>query len=140
YACAESIGKHFSISSEAEASARNWPADELQTAREQGRFEEESWRVRKDGTRFWANVVINALRDHEGHLRGFAKITRDHTSRKRYEELQRNERQINGFLAMLAHELRNPLDPIRHALDLMGTRAMDERTREWAREVIERQF
>jgi PAS domain S-box-containing protein len=139
YAASEIIGRHFSTFYPAEAIGRNWPENELQIAREQGRFEEEGWRVRKDGSRFWASVVITALRDPDGRLRGFAKITRDLTSRKRYEELQRNERQINGFLAMLAHELRNPLDPIRHALDLMGTRGMDDRTRNWARDVIERQ-
>ncbi len=139
YTADEIIGRHFSIFYPAEAIMRNWPENELQIAREQGRFEEEGWRLRKDGSRFWASVVISPLWDPEGRLRGFAKITRDLTSRRRYEELQRNERQINGFLAMLAHELRNPLDPIRHALDLMATEQADARTREWARQVIERQ-
>jgi CheY-like chemotaxis protein len=72
-------------------------------------------------------------------LRGFAKVTRDLTTRQRFEEMQRSQRQTNNFLAMLAHELRNPLDPIRHALDLMALQPADPNAREWAREVIDRQ-
>ncbi len=66
-----------------------WPEDELRLATREGRFEDEGWRVRKDGSRFWANVVITALRDDEGKLLGFAKITRDLTERKRHEEALR---------------------------------------------------
>ena len=139
YKADEIIGRHFSTFYPPEAIARNWPENELQIAREHGRFEEEGWRVRKDGTTFWANVTITALYDGEGKVRGFVKITRDLTSRKRFEELQRSERQMNGFLAMLAHELRNPLDPIRHALDLMSIRSDDLDTQTWARQVIDRQ-
>ena len=69
-----------------EAIDRGWPAHELKVARAEGRFEDEGWRVRKDGSRFWANVVITALRDEPGILRGFSKITRDMTERKRAEE------------------------------------------------------
>jgi anti-anti-sigma regulatory factor len=59
---------------------------ELKTASEQGRFEDEGWRVRKDGSRFWANVIITALRDKEGRLRGFGKVTRDLSERKKSDE------------------------------------------------------
>src|SRR4029077_20032470 len=61
----------------------------LETLRRDGRFEDESWRVRKDGSRFWANVVITALRDPKGEVIGFAKVTRDLTSRREAEERER---------------------------------------------------
>lgn len=139
YKASEIIGRHFSVFYPQEAIARHWPENELQMAREYGRFEDEGWRLRKDGTAFWANVIITAVYDDQGVLRGFAKITRDLTTHKRYEEMQRNQRQTNNFLAMLAHELRNPLDPIRHALDLMALQPADAGTRDWARDVIDRQ-
>ncbi|TMH15525.1 MAG: PAS domain S-box protein, partial [Betaproteobacteria bacterium] len=105
-----------------------------------GRFEDEGWRLRKDGTAFWANVIITALHDAEGRLRGFAKVTRDMTERKRVEALERGEQEMNEFLAMLAHELRNPLAPIRNALDLMRIKSAGDSTQEWSRNVIDRQL
>lgn len=86
YRAEEIIGRHFSQFYPQEALDRDWPGYELRMAREQGRFEDEGWRVRKDGTQFWANVVITALRDENGELRGFSKITRDMTERNRAEE------------------------------------------------------
>ncbi len=86
YTAAEIIGKHFSTFYTDDAIERGWPAHELDHATRLGRFEDEGWRVRKDGTRFWANVVISALRDQHGNLRGFSKITRDLTERRRQEE------------------------------------------------------
>ena len=88
-------------------------------ATQHGRVEDEGWRLRKNGTRFWANVVISALRDPDGKLRGFAKVTRDMTERRNLEALLEVDRQKDEFLAMLAHELRNPLAPIRNALQVM---------------------
>ena len=118
YHAGEIIGKHIACFYEADAVARKWPDHELELARANGRYEDEGWRRRKDGTRFWANVSITALRDADGALRGFAKVTRDLTTRRQVEELRRTERRTNEFLAMLAHELRNPLSPMRTALDL----------------------
>ncbi|MEO8752776.1 MAG: PAS domain S-box protein [Casimicrobiaceae bacterium] len=89
YAAHEIIGQHFSKFYSAEALAKDWPAEELRRAREHGRFEDEHWRLRKDGTRFWANVIITALRDANGNLIGFSKITRDLTERRANEELLR---------------------------------------------------
>ncbi|GIK87982.1 MAG: hypothetical protein BroJett026_34630 [Betaproteobacteria bacterium] len=118
YTAADIIGSHFSRFYEPDAVERGWPQHELAMARANGRFEDEGWRVRKDGSRFWASVVITALRDAGGELRGFAKVTRDLTSRRRIEELQRSEARMNEFLAILAHELRNPLAPMRNALEI----------------------
>ena len=89
YRAPEIVGKHFSTFYTAEDVARNWPARELQMASSEGRFEDEGWRVRKDGSRFWANVVITALRDDDGKLVGFSKITRDLTGRRMHEEALR---------------------------------------------------
>jgi PAS domain S-box-containing protein len=86
YAPHEIIGRHFSIFYPREDIEAGKPARELQIAEENGRYEDENWRVRKDGTRFWANVVITALRDETGTLRGFGKVTRDFTNRKRAED------------------------------------------------------
>ncbi|MGZ8198149.1 MAG: hybrid sensor histidine kinase/response regulator [Burkholderiales bacterium] len=86
YAPEEIIGRHFSLFYPRESIDSGWPGYELKTAAAEGRFEDEGWRIRKDGTRFWANVVITALRDPNGRLLGFSKITRDMTERKRHEE------------------------------------------------------
>jgi diguanylate cyclase (GGDEF)-like protein/PAS domain S-box-containing protein len=85
YAATEIIGQHFSKFYTPEAIAQGAPSRVLKTAAEQGYSEEEGWRVRKDGSRFWANVIITALRDKAGNLRGFGKVTRDITNRKEAE-------------------------------------------------------
>jgi PAS domain S-box-containing protein len=82
----EIIGRHFSCFYPPEELASGFPERELQVASQAGRYEEEGWRVRKDGSRFWANVVITPLKDESGTLRGFSKITRDITERKATEE------------------------------------------------------
>ncbi len=86
YSAEEIIGQHFSRFYPQEAIERGWPDHELEVAAAEGRFEDEGWRVRKDGSQFWANVVITALKDERGDLLGFSKITRDMTERKRAEE------------------------------------------------------
>jgi PAS domain S-box-containing protein len=135
----EILGRHFSVFYPADAVNRRWPELELALALERGRFEDEGWRVRKDGTQFWANVVIAPIHDEAKCLRGFAKITRDLTARKQVEELQRGERQANEFLAMLSHELRNPLAPIQSALDVLERKPDDLDVARWGRAVIGRQ-
>ena len=89
YEAHEIIGRHFSTFYTQDAIDRGWPQHELEVAAREGRFEDEGWRVRKDGTRFWANVVITALVDGAGKVRGFSKITRDLTERRRNEEMLR---------------------------------------------------
>ncbi len=86
YRAEEIISQHFSRFYPQEAIDRGWPAHELRVATVEGRFEDEGWRVRKDGSVFWANVIITALKDEHGNLQGFSKITRDMTERKRGEE------------------------------------------------------
>jgi PAS domain S-box-containing protein len=86
YRAEEIIGQHFSRFYPKEAVASGWPTHELEVAAATGRFEDEGWRVRKDGSRFWASVVITALRDEQGNVRGFLKVTRDLTDRKQAEE------------------------------------------------------
>jgi PAS domain S-box-containing protein len=85
----EIIGEHFSIFYTDEDIERGHPEEVLGIAADEGSYEEEAIRVRKDGSTFWANILITALRDEEGNLRGFAKVTRDITARKEAEELER---------------------------------------------------
>jgi hypothetical protein len=89
YTTEEALGKHFSVFYPRELIAEGFPEFELRTAANTGHFENEGWRIRKDGTRFWANVVITALRNGAGELVGFAKVTRDLTARREAEEALR---------------------------------------------------
>ena len=139
YRADEIIGDHFSRFYPEEAIRAGWPKTELELATRDGRFEDEGWRVRKDGTMFWANVVLTALRDDTGALRGFAKVTRDLTERRRMERLEADARQMGEFVAMLAHELRNPLAPIRSAVSVARHPSADAARVGWALEVIDRQ-
>ena len=86
YRAEDILGQHFSKFYPQESRDRQKPQHELEIAAAEGRFEEEGWRIRKDGSRFWANVIINALRGQDGQLIGFSKITRDFTERKSAEE------------------------------------------------------
>jgi PAS domain S-box-containing protein len=139
YKADEIIGHHFSEFYPEEAINRGWPQYELEEARTKGRFEDEGWRIRKDGSSFWANVIITALFDSDGELRGFAKVTRDMTDRKRMESLEISERRMLEFLAMLSHELRNPLAPIRNAVYMMHLKDVADPELKWAIDVIDRQ-
>jgi PAS domain S-box-containing protein len=144
YTESEIVGRHFS-SFYPEEDVRSGKCEfELEVAAQDGRFEDEGWRVRKDGSRFWANVVISSVRDSSGTLVGFAKVTRDLTERKKAEEeraarraAEEANRAKDEFLAMLGHELRNPLAPIAAALQLMQLRGDPRTSKE--QQVIERQ-
>jgi PAS domain S-box-containing protein len=109
YRADEIIGEHFSVFYPEEARRRNHPAYELRRATAEGRYEEEGWRVRKDGSRFWANVVITALFDQEGRHKGFTKVTRDFTEARELREAQLAIQLRDEFLATAGHELRTPL-------------------------------
>jgi PAS domain S-box-containing protein len=95
YRASEIVGQHFQRFYTEEDRAAGVPARALETARREGKFEAEGWRLRKDGTRFWASVVINAIRDETGEIIGFAKITRDITERREAQEaLMRTQAQL----------------------------------------------
>jgi PAS domain S-box-containing protein len=139
YKRSEIIGQHLSVFYTEEGRARKWPEEELRTARESGRFEDEGQRVRKDGSTFWANVVLSPVYGPDGKLHGYAKVTRDLTDQRRVEALEKAQKQTNEFLAMLAHELRNPLAPIRNALHLLSKKPTSDPSELWVREVLQRQ-
>jgi PAS domain S-box-containing protein len=107
YRAAEVIGREFSLFFSEEERRAGRPQSELEQAASTGRFEEEGWRLRADGSRFWAHVVLTALRDTSGRLLGFAKITRDLTDRRQAEETARElERQNNARVIAEAAESR----------------------------------
>jgi PAS domain S-box-containing protein len=140
YAASEIIGRHFSSFYTPQDQQAGKPDEELRTARANGRVEDEGWRVRKDGTLFWANVVITAVYGPKGDLLGYAKVTRDMTQRRRLEELERSSRMMNEFLAMLAHELRNPLAPMRNAITVMQLEPIASAALRDCRDIIDRQL
>jgi len=137
----EILGKPIELFYTHEDRVRGRPAMLLAQAANEGRVEDEGWRVRKDGTRFWADVVITALRDEAGALIGFAKVTRDLTQRKLDEEERRRLdtdriraeealRIRDEFLSIASHELKTPLTALQ--IELYGLlesnqKAMDER-------------
>src|SRR5579871_5243766 len=107
---AEVCGQPFALFFTPQDIINHQPQLELQIALEKGRSEDERWHVRKDGTQFWAMGVVTPLWDAVGKHRGYAKIMRDFTARKRAEmDLAEANQRKDEFLAMLAHELRNPL-------------------------------
>jgi PAS domain S-box-containing protein len=136
YTADEIIGKHFSVFYPAESVASGYCERELALALERGQFEDEGWRVRKDGSQFWANVLITPLYAPDGTHLGYSKVTRDLTERRKWEEdrlklAQANEavRLRDEFLFVASHELRTPLMALQLQLDmLLGQRdAFDEK-------------
>ena len=123
YRADEIIGRHFSTFYTPDAIARDHPAHELEVAVDVGRFEEEGWRVRKDGSRFWASVVITALFDADGKHVGFGKVTRDLTERRALQQdLLRSNADLQRFAALAAHDLAEPLRTIGGFADLIQRR------------------
>jgi len=138
YQAEEIIGQHMSRFYTPEDLARGLPGKLLAEALREGRVESEGWRVRKDGTRFWADVVITALVDERGVLMGFAKVTRDLTERLRAQEEQLRlahaeeaVRLRDEFLSIAAHELRTPLSAVQLQLQSLLEQAngLDPRIR-----------
>ncbi len=132
YAPKEVIGTHFSRFYTEEDRKTGLPEEALHTAKREGRFEREGLRIRKDGTQFWANVVIDAIHDDAGTLIGFAKITRDITERKNAEQALEKTRQalfqsqkmeaIGHLTGVVAHDFNNLLMAIQGSLELMKRR------------------
>jgi len=143
YAAHEIVGQHFSRFYTEEDLEREIPRIALERARSEGRFEAEGWRLRKDGTRFWASVVIDAIHDDDGNLIGFAKITRDLTERRETQlELEQSREQLFQSQKMeavgqmtggLAHDFNNLLTGITGSLELMRTRLAQGRINELER-------
>jgi PAS domain S-box-containing protein len=135
YKAEEILGQNFSIFFLPEDAKAGLPADELAIAAKLGRYETEAWRVRKDGTKFWALITLTAVREANGELRGFAKVTRDLTEQKHLEEslakiaadlearvvertreleitveeLRRKNQEVEAFVYIVSHDLRAPL-------------------------------
>ncbi|HEU4654274.1 MAG TPA: PAS domain S-box protein [Steroidobacteraceae bacterium] len=134
YRADEIIGKHFSSFYTEEDRAADMPAYALETAERQGKYEAEAWRVRKDGTRFWANVLIDPIRGPDGQIIGFAKITRDMTERRAMQE-QLNQSQkmeaIGQLTGGVAHDFNNLLTVVLGNLETIQRHSpeSDERTK-----------
>jgi PAS domain S-box-containing protein len=112
YTADEVIGSHFSLFYSKEDRTRNHPDWELQQATKYGTYEEEGWRLRKDGSRFWVSVTITALRDEQGHLQGFGKVTRDLTQKRlAEEELRQSEERFRLMIEGVKDYAIFALDP-----------------------------
>jgi PAS domain S-box-containing protein len=158
YQAEEIIGKHFSHFYSPEDIHGGKPEHELKVAATEGRFEDAGWRVRKDGTRFWANVIITAIWNKAGTLRGFSKVTRDVTERKRAEEalhlahdqlemrvqertaeILRKTRDLETLLYVTSHDLREPLRSIENFSRMVHDRyakLLDDKGRDFLQRVV----
>lgn len=151
YSANEILGRDISIFFTPEDIEAGNPWRALEIATREGRYEEEGWRVRKDGSRYWASVITTALWDEAGRLRGFAKVTRDNTQRKEIEEererlllqekMAREEAEIasrikDEFLATISHELRTPLTSILGWARLIADGSIPEQQARRAMDVI----
>ncbi|HEY6191069.1 MAG TPA: MASE1 domain-containing protein [Bacteroidota bacterium] len=148
YEAEEIIGRDFSVLYSEDDLRWGKPRIELEVARTQGRLEEEAWRVRKDGSRYWASLVVTALRDSNGELRGFAAITRDVTARRkadlelrsvaqelelRVTELNMVNKELEAFSYSVSHDLRTPLRHIDGFVELLRTELAGSLNREGER-------
>src|SRR2546429_1221137 len=138
YHADEIIGRHFSVFYTDDANAIGHPQHELEIATRDGRFEDEGWRVRKDGSVFWANVVVTRMLGRDGKLIGFAKVTRDLTHRRALDEeriaraaleqalaeQKKSEELREQLIGIVGHDLRSPLSSVIMGADLMLKRGM----------------
>jgi PAS domain S-box-containing protein len=147
----EIVGSNFAVFYTEDDQMKGMPAKTLATAATEGRFEQESWRVRRDGTRFWAHVVVDAIRDETGELLGFAKVTRDITERKQAAEaleranaalFQSQKMEAIGQLTGgVAHDFNNLLSVISSSVDVLATRIQnyaDKKVLDAVRRAVER--
>jgi len=150
YTADEIIGQHFSRFYPQEAIDQDHPTKELEVARSDGRYHEEGWRVRKDGSQFWADVLISAVYDETGILCGFAKATRDLSERKRTEQelLKANEELTaardqaqaasklkSEFVANMSHEIRTPMNAIIGMSNILLKTDLADRQRQYANNI-----
>ena len=146
YRADEIIGRHVSVFYPQEDVEAGKPGRVLSAAAAEGRFEDEGWRVRKDGSRFWANVVVTPIRDAAGALKGFSKVTRDLTERRRGEEelhfvntrLEAANKELEAFSYSVSHDLRAPLRHINGFVEMLkdhqGER-LDEKSRHYMKTI-----
>ncbi len=148
YSAKEIVGQHFSIFFREEDRAKGEPEREIATATRDGRFEGEGWRVRRDGTMFWASVVVDRILDRGGNLLGFAKVTRDMTEKKKAEEELERARAalaqaqkmeaIGQLTGGVAHDFNNLLTVITNSLDLLADPRRDETDKHRIIEIAQR--
>jgi PAS domain S-box-containing protein len=150
YTADEILGKYFSIFYMEEDKINDRPEQELKVARQYGKYEEEGWRVRKDGTMFWANVVITAIHNEQGVFLGFAKVTRDLTERREAEvaikesskqyklladelketnrDLEEANKELEQFTSIVSHDLQEPVRSIKSFLVLIEKKLSEPNT------------
>lgn len=136
----EALGQNFEMIFTDEDRAMKRPEEELTLARRDGRAEDERWHRRKDGSQFWALGIVTPMYDGKGEHVGYSKILRDITERKLdHDALKETDQRKTDFLAMLSHELRNPLAPIRTGLDLLRIEKGDPESVEEICDLMQRQ-
>ena len=141
FGAAEVLGRHFEMFYPEEDRIAKLPHQELEHAARHMRVESEGWRVRRNGQRIWVNEIATALYDSAGLLTGFTKIARDLTERKQAADSQREaDRRKDEFLATLAHELRNPLAPLRHGLAIIRLTSQPDSALQPTTQMMERQL
>ena len=145
YRAEEVLGRHFAAFQTEADTAREHPAEMLRVAAADGRYEEEGWRVRKDGTTFWVGIVLTAIRDEREDLIGFGMVSRDLTERKRAEEGRREalddlrvaNEELDRFASVAAHDMTDPLRTISGFAELLLERDPDpEQTRQFAGHIL----
>lgn len=138
YEQSEIVGQHFSVFYTPKDVASGKCERELCDAKSAGRVEDEGWRVRKNGSKFWANVIISRLDDDNGNLLGFAKVTRDLTDRKVTEKLERAVSARDEFISVASHELKTPLTAIRLQVQIVQRQLRETQDEKIVRENFER--
>jgi len=139
YSAADVIGEHFSKFYTDEDRAAGIPRMALETAEREGRFETEGWRVRKDGSRFWASAIVDAIRNDAGELIGFAKVTRDLSEKRAIEEQLRQSQKMEAIGQLtggLAHDFNNLLTGISGSLEMMQMRMAQGRAADMDRYIM----